>query len=300
VSVDATAGAELEAAMSAPERPLAASRKRLQVSVGVALVMLLASLLVIVVVPFLPNYDPYRIDLGHALAPPFAHWTHPLGTDALGRDTLSRLAVAGKSSLLIAVPALALTMVVGVTVGLVAGYFGGIANSVIMGLADLQLSIPIVILVIMVVSVVGPSERTLVVVIGLTYWIGYGRVARVVALMFREREFVLAAKTFGANSLWIIRKHLLPQLGPQLAILGAFDLGVIIILEASLSYLGLGIQPPTPSWGKMVAEGQIYAERDAWLVVFPAAAIFMLVASVQILSQRFTAESEKPVSTRAV
>jgi peptide/nickel transport system permease protein len=142
----------------------------------------------------------------------------------------------------------------------------------------------------MIVAVVGPSVTTLTVVLGVTYWVRYGRLSRVFALSLRDREFVLASRTFGGSHLWIIRKHLLPGLIPSLAILASFDLGVIVILEASLSYLGLGIQPPTPSWGKMIYEGQQYASRDFWLVVWPAIAIFMVVASVQLLSQRFTGE----------
>lgn len=272
----------------------------MRISVAIALVMLLFTAVVVLVVPFLSLYNPYGIDLEHTLAPPFASWTHPIGTDGLGRDMLSRLAVAGRTSILIAVPALLINMFVGVVLGLVAGYFGGFPNTVIMGLADLQLSFPIIILLVMIVAVVGPSVTTLVVVLGVTYWVRYGRLARVIALSLRDREFVLAAKTFGGSNFWIIRKHLLPQLWGSLAIVGSFDLGVIVILEASLSYLGLGIQPPTPSWGRMIFEGQDYANRDTWLVIIPSIAIFSVVASVQILSQRFTGERDTQASVRTV
>lgn len=299
--------AEFQGAAGQAEAPLlvapvraARRRRRVPVSTAIAVLMLAITAVVIVVVPFLSFYDPYGQDLSKSLASPFQDWSHPLGTDPLGRDTLSRLAVAGRTSLLICVPALLLNILVGVTLGLVAGYFGRLPNTLIMGLADLQLSIPIIILLIMIVAVVGAGEKTLVLVLGLTYWVGYGRVSRVVALALKQREFVQAAKTFGGSSPWIIRKHLLPQLVPQLAILASFDLGVLIIIEASLSYLGLGVQPPTPSWGGMISEGQTYTDRDVWLVIFPSIAIFLLVAGMQILSQRFTGERGADITTRTV
>ncbi len=284
----------------ASNRVRAATRRRPRASVVLALLMLVVTGLMIVIVPFTPIYSPYGLDLAHSLMPPFTSWTHPLGTDSLGRDMLSRLAVAGRTSILIAVPALLINMAVGIILGLVAGYFGGLANTMIMGLADLQLSFPIIILLVMIVAVVGPGAKTLVIVLGVTYWVRYARLARVMALSLREREFVLAARTFGGSSFWILRKHIFPQLLSSLAIVGSFDLGVIIILEASLSYLGLGIQPPTPSWGRMIFEGQDYTSRDIWLVVLPSVAIFLVVASAQILSQRFTGEREAQTSVRTV
>jgi len=295
-----TSSAELEILPALPAAAAARARRRIPVSTVVSVLFLLVTALVIAVVPFLALYHPLTIDLSATVQKPFTTWKHPLGTDTLGRDELSRLALAGRQSIMIAVPALLLNMAVGVGLGLVAGYFGRIPNTVIMGLADLQISIPILLLLIMVVAVVGPGTNTLVLVLGLCYWVGYARIARVVALTVREREFVQAAKTFGASSAWIIRKHLLPQLGSQLAILASFDLGVIVILEASLSYLGLGIQPPTPSWGQMILEGQKFAERDVWLVLFPSIGIFLLIAGLQILSQRFTGERGSHVTIRTV
>jgi peptide/nickel transport system permease protein len=266
------------------------NKMRFSRSQFVAIVMLVLTIGIMVVVPFLPSYSPYTQDLTQGLAAPFALPHHPLGTDALGRDILSRLALAGRTSILIALSALIISIVVGVTLGLIAGFFGRAADSVIMAVADLRLSIPIMMLLVMVIAVVGPGVMTLAVVLGLTYWVGYSRIARIVALSLREREFVLAARTFGGSSSWIIRKHLLPEVVPQLAIMGSFDLGVLIILETGLSYLGLGVQPPTPSLGAMIGEGQDFLQNDAWLCVLPGLAIWLLVGGVQILSQRFTAE----------
>jgi peptide/nickel transport system permease protein len=263
---------------------------RIGASQVAAILMLLVTVGVIVVMPLLPVYDPFTQDLSQGFMAPFASGRHLLGTDVLGRDVLSRLALAGRTSLLVAISALAISIAVGVGIGLVAGFFGGLAETAAMGVADLILAIPIMMLLVMVVAVVGPGAMTLAVVLGLTYWVRYSRIARATALSLRERDFVLAARTFGGSSAWIIRKHLLPQIVPQLAIMGSFDLGVLIILETGLSFLGLGVQPPTPSWGGMISAGQDFLQIDPWLCVLPGIAIWLLVSGVQILSQRFTSE----------
>ncbi|MDF2119461.1 ABC transporter permease [Roseiarcaceae bacterium H3SJ34-1] len=260
-----------------------------------AAALLAAVLLLIVLVPLLPGYDPYTQNLAVSLAAPFENIdgrTYILGTDTLGRDLLSRAALAGRVSLLIGLSAVIISLVVGVFLGLVAGFFRGFVESVVMGLADLQLSIPRVLLLIAVAAIVGPSVVNLTVLLGLTSWVVYGRVARAMALSLREREFVLSAVTQGASATWNIRKHLLPNVLPQMLIVGSFELGQIIVFEASLSYLGLGIQPPLPSWGMMISEGQQYLEIDPWIALLPGIAIFMLVTGVQILSQAFTSEGQ--------
>src|SRR6185295_20345279 len=150
-----------------------------------------------------------------------------------------------------------------------AGFFRGWIENLIMGVADLQLSIPRVLLLIAIAAIVGAGVFNLAVLLGLTSWVVYGRVARAMALSLREREFVLSATTQGATPAWNIRKHLLPNVLPQVVIVGSFDLGQIIILEALLSYLGLGVQPPLPSWGLMISEGQSYLELNPWLSVIP-------------------------------
>jgi peptide/nickel transport system permease protein len=241
----------------------------------VALVLLGCVFLLIVVVPLLPLYDPYTQDLGSSLLPPFERLDDGrlsvFGTDKLGRDILSRMALAGWVSLFIGLSAVAVSMVIGAALGLVAGYFRGWVETAIMGLADLQLSIPRVLLLIAVTALFGSTVVKL-------------------ALSLREREFVLSAITQGATPAWNIRKHLLPNVLPQVVIVGSFDLGQIIILEASLSYLGLGVQPPLPSWGLMISEGQSYLELNPSLAVIPGVALFMLVAGVQFLTQSITAE----------
>lgn len=270
--------------------------RNLTVASYLAMGLLLCVGLLIAVVPLLPGYDPYTQDLGASLMLPFETLDGKfslLGTDKLGRDILSRLALAGQVSIFIGLTAVVISLVIGVTLGLLAGFFRGWVESVIMGLADLQLSIPRVLLLIAVTSMIGSTVFNLTVLLGITSWVAYGRVARAMALTLREREFVLSAVTQGATPVWNIRKHMLPNVLPQMLIVGSYELGAIIVLEAALSYLGLGVQPPLPSWGLMISEGQSYLETDPWLCVLPGIALFMLVAGVQFLSQTLTPEGEE-------
>ena len=271
--------------------------RRLSITTWVALALLGGISLLMAVVPLLPGYDPFTQDLGSSLLGPL-EWRDDgrlniLGTDKLGRDLLSRTALAGWVSLAIGLTAVAISMVIGTVLGLVAGYFRGPLEGAIMGLADLQLSIPRVLLLIAVAAMFGATVTKLALLLGLTSWVVYGRVARAMALSLREREFVLAAITQGATPLWNMRRHLLPNVLPQVVIVGSFELGQIVLLEASLSYLGLGVQPPLPSWGLMIAEGQSYLELNPWLAVIPGMALFMLVAGVQFLTQSITAEGSE-------
>jgi peptide/nickel transport system permease protein len=262
-----------------------------------AIAMLVAVFLLITIVLWLPGYAPYTQDLASSLLLPFDRLDNGqlsiFGTDKLGRDILSRVALAGRVSLFIGLSAVAVSMVVGIVLGLVAGYFRGWTETIIMGFADLQLSVPRVLLLIAVTAILGSTVFNLTILLGLTSWVAYGRVARALSLSLREREFVLSAITQGATPAWNIRKHLLPNVLPQMVIVGSFELGQIIVLEAALSYLGLGIQPPLPSWGLMISEGQSYLEINPWLSVIPGLALFMLVAGVQFLTQSLTTEGEE-------
>ena len=279
-------------------------RQRFTVSMMVALLLLAGVFVLVAVVPFLPGYEPFKQNLAAGLLPPggkaFNGTFYLLGTDTLGRDMLSRLALAGQVSLFIGFAAVFTSLVIGVSLGLIAGFFRGWAENIIMGLADLQLSIPRVLLLIAVAAIVGPSVVNLALLLGITSWVSYGRVARAMTLSLREREFVLAATTQGATATWNIRKHLLPNVLPQMLIVGSYELAQIIVMEASLSYLGLGVQPPFPSWGMMVSDGQSYLELDPWLAVLPSIALFMLVAGVQFVSQAFTSENDAPVEMKKV
>lgn len=269
---------------------------RFDFSRGLATCLLIVMVAFVCFVPLLPGYDPYSQNLAGGLVGvggvAFDGHFYLLGSDTLGRDMLSRLALAGRVSVLIGVGAVCVSLVIGVFLGLVAGYFRGPAESIIMGLADLQLSIPRVLLLIAVTAIVGPSVTNLALLLGVTSWVAYGRVARAMALSLREREFVLSARTQGATAAWNIRKHLLPNVLPQMLIVGSYEFGQIIVMEASLSYLGLGVQPPLPSWGMMVSEGQSYLALAPSLSILPSIALFVLVAGLQFLSQAFTSENE--------
>jgi peptide/nickel transport system permease protein len=272
----------------APARP--GRRAVRDVSLGVAVVLLVVVLAAVVVVPLLPGFDPMAQDLAHRSLTPFTDAGHLLGTDSLGRDMLDRLALAGRTSLLIAIPAVLISMVIGTVLGLCAGYFGGRLDNLVSGLGEIQLAVPILLALIAVVSAVGPSTWVLVIGIGLWNWVSYARLARATALSLREREFVWAPRTQGGSHGWVVRRHIAPHVLPSIAVLAPFDLGVVVLAEAALSYLGLGVQPPTPSWGAMIEEGQTYLRTAPHLTVLPGIALFMLVVGLQFVSRRFTAE----------
>jgi peptide/nickel transport system permease protein len=260
------------------------SRRRkqtLSLSLMVALAMLAVILLLIVVTPFLPVFDPVKQNLMHSLDPPFVTTKHVLGTDALGRDTLSRLSVAVRVSVLVSLGAVAISATVGLIIGLVTGWLGGATDGVLMAIGNIQLAVPVVLLLIVLVAVLGSSPVLLVVLLGLTNWVSYGRVVRAQVVSLKEREFITAVTTAGGSGFWIMRKHLLPNVTPSVLVLAAFDVGVIITIESSLSFIGLGIQPPTPSLGLMIAEAQRYMQTNLSLTLFPALTIFLLIGGIQ-------------------
>ncbi|NQW90093.1 MULTISPECIES: ABC transporter permease [unclassified Curtobacterium] len=262
-------------------------------SLVVATVMLVIVALVVVVVPFLPGFNPYTQDLSSAQQTPFTSGAHLMGTDALGRDLLSRLSVATRTSLVVAFGAVLISMVLGLAIGLVAGWRRGRLDAFLMGVADVQLSIPVVLLLIVLVAALGSSTTLLVVMLGLTNWVGYGRVSRSIAVSLREREFVTAVTAAGGSGWWVISRHLLPNVLPQIAILAAFEVGTVITIESSLSFLGLGIQPPTPSLGGLIADGQNYLQTNPALVVLPALMILMVIGGVQFVSQGLSARRSR-------
>jgi peptide/nickel transport system permease protein len=269
------------------DEPVAINAKKPQPkpSTVLALTMLGAILLTALIVPFLPGFDPYWQDISNRLVWPFSDLAHPLGTDGLGRDILSRVAVGIRVSLLIAAGAVMISAALGTGIGLVSGYLRGPVESFFMGLGDIQLSIPLMLVLIVVVATIGSSPIVLVLFLGFTSWVGYARVVRSLVVSLREREFVAAAVAAGATPLWIVRRHLLRAVLPQTLILAAFEIGLVITIESSLSYLGLGIQPPTPSLGLMISEGQSYLQTSPSLTIVPALAIFFIIASCQFLSQ---------------
>lgn len=258
-------------------------------SLVVATAMLVVVAIVVLVVPLVPGFDAYSQDLAAVQKRPFTGAAHLLGTDALGRDVLSRLSVATRTSLIVAFGAVLISMALGLCIGLISGWRRGRLDTFLMGVADVQLSIPVVLLLIVLVAAIGSSTGLLVVMLGLTNWVGYGRVARSIAVSLREREFVTAVVAAGGSGWWIVTRHLLPNVLPQVAILAAFEIGTVITIESSLSFIGLGIQPPTPSLGGLIADGKNYLQTNPFLVIVPALMILLVIGGVQFVSQGLTA-----------
>ena len=248
--------------------------------------MLAFVLLVAAAAPLLAPHDVTAFDLLHRLSPPAwdagGSWTHPFGTDPLGRDVLSRVIVGARTSLGIAGVAMLIAATLGILLGLLSGYAGSWADALIMRLADIQLSFPYLLLAIAVMALLRPSLVNLVVVLVLRSWVVYARLIRVVTLSAREREFVTAARALGSGGARVVFRHIAPNVvGPSIVV-SSFQLAELIIVESSLSFLGLGIQPPTPSWGSMVSEGRAYVSSAWWLAAFPGLAIVLTVLGANL------------------
>ncbi|MBS7706514.1 ABC transporter permease [Chelatococcus asaccharovorans] len=253
---------------------------------GILILMLLVAGALLA--PTLGLPDPVRGDLRARMAPPtwtglFAPGAHPLGTDQLGRDILSRIVYGSRITLTIGAYAVVLGGIVGVMLGIVAGYCGGITDRLLMRLVDIQLAIPLMLLALLVVAALGPSLTNLVIVLALTSWIRYARIIRGQVLALREREFVQSARTIGASTAQIMLRHILPNVMTPALVVATLELARIIIMDAALSFLGLGVQPPAASWGRMLAEGRVYISTAWWVVTFPGLAIMLTVLSVNLL-----------------
>lgn len=250
-------------------------------------VFLLAAVAVIcvLVLAFWPP-DPVRGLLTATFQPPFTvveGQLHPLGTDQLGRDLLARLALGTAISLGIVLVAEAISVVLGTALGMIAGYFGGWVDVVIMRAVDVQLAIPFILLILLIVAVVGPGIGNLVVVLGVTGWAVFARVARAKTLEIRELEYIDASRAIGLPAFAIILRHILPNIvGPQTVLL-TLDLPRLIILEASIGFLGLGVQPPTPTLGNLIGEGRAFMLIANWLVLYPGIVIGALVIGCNLL-----------------
>ncbi len=236
-----------------------------------------------VAAPLLWTESAARMDFAAVLAPPSA--AHPLGTDPLGRDLLARLACGARVSVGVGVVAVGLSLLIGTFVGGAAGYFGGWRDRALMGLTDVMLCFPTLFLILAVIAVLGPGIWNVVLVIGATSWMGTARLVRAEVLSLREREFILAARAVGAGPIRILRTHLLPNaLGPVLvsAVLGV---ATAVLLESGLSFLGLGVQPPTPSWGNLLTDGKATLGVAWWLTLFPGLVILLTALAANCIAE---------------
>jgi peptide/nickel transport system permease protein len=209
--------------------------------------------------------------------------THLLGTDHVGRDYLSRIVYGSRVSLWCGFLATLLACVVGVALGVLGGYYGGLVDSMISNTVNVMLAFPFILLALAVIAVLGPSFTNLIIVLGLTTWTAYTRVVRAEVLTYRERDFVQAATSLGSTNLRVILRHILPNLLNTIVVLASLEVARNILREAFLSFLGLGIQPPTPSWGGMLSEGRIYMLNKWWLATFPGLAIFCTALGINLL-----------------
>jgi peptide/nickel transport system permease protein len=253
----------------------------------IPLVIIGVMLLTAAFADFLTSYSPTEISLSTRLRPPFweerGSLAYPLGTDPMGRDLLTRMIYGARVSLLVAVLSLIVGGGLGAAVGLVAGYYGGRLDAFIMRVADTTMAFPIILFAILFVVVVGGSLATTVIAVAMVLWARYARVIRGEVLSLRERDFVAQARIAGASSPRIILVHLFPNVTNTLIVLLSLQVGWVIIVEASLSFLGAGIPPPTPTWGSMIAEGRDYIASAWWVSFFPGLAILATVLSFNLL-----------------
>ncbi|PYO02830.1 MAG: peptide ABC transporter permease [Candidatus Rokuibacteriota bacterium] len=249
-------------------------------------VVVLAVVAVALAAPLVSPFDPIGQDLENRLKPP--GWqdgegrVHPLGTDHLGRDILARVIFGARPALLVGVAAVLISGVLGMVTGLLSGYFGGRVDDVLMRLADIQLAFPFILLAIAVIGVLGPSLITIIAVIGVSSWVIYARVVRGAVLSIREREFVQAAHALGVREWRVLARHILPNAFAPWLVVATLDMARVIVLESALSFLGLGVQPPTPTWGGMLADGRVYLSTSWWLATFPGLAILLAVLGINL------------------
>jgi peptide/nickel transport system permease protein len=269
--------------MSALRRPLwwgRISRNYLAVT-GFLIVGCLG--VVAILASWLAPFDPQAIDTWHILEAPSAE--HPLGTDVLGRDCLSRLIYGARISLLVGIVAVGLATAVGTFLGAVAGFYGKWIDGLIMRLVDIMLCFPTIFLIMAVIAFLEPSIWNIMAVIGLTGWMGVSRLVRAEFLSLREREFVMAARISGASDARIVFSHILPNALAPILVTATLGVGGAILTESALSFLGIGVQPPTPSWGNMLTEGKDNLAIAWWLSVFPGLAILITVLGYNLLGE---------------
>ncbi|MBO6541431.1 MAG: ABC transporter permease [Rhizobiaceae bacterium] len=258
-------------------------KKAVIISVGFLALTLICALAPSLVSP----HDPFAQELIQRLKPPSfmdggveGYW---LGTDHLGRDTLSRIIFGARVTLVVSVLAVGVSLVAGVAAGLFAGFYGGRTDAIILRLIDMQLAFPVILLVIAVVAVVGPSLTNLIIIMGLSGWPRFARIVRGAVLSVRGLEYVEAARAIGAGQLRIMTHHILPNILSAIIVYASFELARMILLEATLSFLGLGVQPPTPTWGGMISDGKNYIAISWWVSLFPGLAIGAIILAFNIL-----------------
>jgi peptide/nickel transport system permease protein len=273
---------------TAPASLLGSIRRLARLRWGVAAtVIMLAIVASAVFAPSIAPHDPLAVSIRHRLAPPA--WMeggtprHVLGTDQVGRDLLSRVIYGGRISLVIGVAAVLISTTIGVLLGLAGGYFGGRPDWMIMTAVNVLLTFPFVLLALAVIAVLGASLVNMIVVLGVAGWPIYARVIRAETMAIREREFVLAGRALGMSHARIIFRQILPNLVSPIVVIATLQVAQVIVLESFLSFLGLGVQPPTPAWGNMLGEGRVYMLNSWWIAAFPGLAIFLTTLAINLM-----------------
>lgn len=223
------------------------------------------------------------MDLSARLKPPFSDPAHPLGTDPLGRDVLARIAAGGGVSLFIGIVSVAGSVVLGTIIGLVAGYYRGIVDLVLMRIVDVQLALPFVLMALTFIAIFGPGVTILIILLIASQWVQYARLARGQAMALREREFVQSARAIGVRGGNVILQHILPNAIGPILVLMTLNIATNILLESSLTFVGLGVDPTVASWGGMLADGRTYIQSAWWVTVFPGLAIMFIVLGLNLL-----------------
>ena len=249
--------------------------------------IVISVILVALVAPLLSPHDPYQQDLMKRLIPPVwdsrGSWEHILGTDHLGRDYLSRLMYGARISLLIGIGAALISGIIGTIMGVMAGYFGGRVDMVVTFMVTVRLSMPVVLVALAVVAIVGGSLQVVITVLGLLLWDRFAVVMRSSTLQIRSMDYVSAAQAVGCSTSRILTTEVMPNVVNNLIVIATIEIAHAIILEAALSFLGLGVQPPLPSWGLMVSEGKDMMLFEPWLITIPGVALFLLVLAINLM-----------------
>ncbi len=256
------------------------SRNRLAVIGSIAVFSLLV---IALFAPLIAPYDPTTIDVHNVLSPPSR--AHPLGTDELGRDVLSRIIWGSRVSLRVGFVAVGIAIMIGTVIGATAGFYGGRVDAVLMRFVDIMLAFPTFFLILAVIAIVEPSIFTIMVVIGLTSWMDVARLVRAEFLTLKERDFVAAARALGVSDIRLIFRHILPNALSPVFVAATFGIAGAILVESSLSFLGLGVQPPTPSWGNILTAGKDNIEVAWWLSLYPGLAILITVLSYNLVGE---------------
>jgi peptide/nickel transport system permease protein len=246
-----------------------------------------AAVLVAIFAPYLTPHDPFAQDLNQRLIPPVwmegSQPTHLLGTDQIGRDYLSRLIYGTRISMLIGVLTVITSGFIGITLGIIGGFYGGRTDDVVMFLITCRLSIPLILVALTVVALVGSSLAVVILTLGLLLWDRFAVVARTTAMQVRNLDYIGAAQAAGASHLHILLREVLPNIANHLVVVATLEMALAILLEAALSFLGLGVPPPLPSWGLMIAEAKEYMFFSPWVIMTPGVALFVLVLGINLL-----------------